>query len=98
MILTLYQKSIGFSPTDKQPRRVAQNIRVMVHKFIKNYRPDSTFEDMMDKLFAWYLNRYEPEVRGETLDVFKRKIKIPIGKASQPPPNRGGEEVYAKPT
>lgn len=76
LIITLYKKQMGFEPTDKYPRRVAQNIRQIINSFIKEMEPYKkfTFNEVVSRSFEWYMNR--EEIKGETLDVFKRKIRI----------------------
>lgn len=81
LILSQYKETMGFSPTDKKPRMVAQNIRQIVTTFIKEMKPyhEFDFDDTIKKAFKWYAKR--DEIKGETLDVFKRKLRILLDKS-----------------
>lgn len=82
-VLEAYKKHMGFSPTDKYPRRVAHNVSQLITSFIKRnkeYR-EFTFREVVDKCFTWYVKR--DELPGETLDVFKRKMKIVLERTEE---------------
>lgn len=76
-IINSYKKNMGFSPTDKKPRFVAQVLRGNIHTFLKTLngsRPELNFDSVLDKTWKWYMNR--DQMKGDTLDVFRRKAKM----------------------
>lgn len=76
-ILSAYDALMGHPPTDRSPRRVAQNLRQTMHtllKDLKEYRPELTFSDMVAKTFDWYDRTFD--MKGDTLDVVRRKSRI----------------------
>lgn len=75
-ILSSYKKYLGHIPTDNKPRQMAQNIRQITHTFIKNISPYKKYEfnEVITKAYEWYMKR--DQLKGETLRVFKNKIKM----------------------
>lgn len=90
-ILDTYKKYMGFYPTDRKPRQVAQNIKQITNSFIKRNADKKVFvfEEIIEKAFKWYMDR--DELKGETLDVFKRKMRILFDKTETK--LRGGEQA-----
>lgn len=77
LILSTYKETFGHSPTDKYPRRVAQNLRQVINSLVKDLnkdRPDLGFKEIVDRTFKWYDKTYD--MKGDTLDVVKRKARI----------------------
>lgn len=89
-ILDTYKKYMGFYPTDKKPRQVAQNIKQITNSFIKRNAEKKVFvfEEIIEKAFKWYMDR--DELKGETLEVFKRKMRILFDKTESK--LKGGEQ------
>ena len=90
-ILDTYKKYMGFYPTDRKPRQVAQNIKQITNSFIKRNAEKKVFvfEEIIEKAFKWYMDR--DELKGETLDVFKRKMRILFDKTETK--LKGGEQT-----
>lgn len=76
LIIDTYKKKLGFTPTDRKVRFVAHVIRQNIKSFIKEIAPyrKYTFEEVVEKAFNWYVNR--DQIKGETLDVVRRKFKM----------------------
>ena len=79
LIMETYKRNMGFYPTDRTPRFVANNMRVSINHFCKKWaptHPQLTPEYMVEKIFTWYMGR--PQIKGETLDAVRRKMKMLI--------------------
>lgn len=76
-ILSEYRRLLGHEPTDKKPRFVAHNLRQLTRTMVKDIAPfhptGLSFETVITKLFEWYCTKYDEDMRGETLEIVKRK-------------------------
>lgn len=81
-IISAYKKNFGFTPTDKYPRRSAHSIRQNINSFRQAYTfsQEQTFEQSVDRCFEWYKKKYG-DFTGDTLDTFRRKVKILLEKS-----------------
>lgn len=82
-LLSAYRKRFGHDPTDKKPRFVANTFLQSLRKFQKEIAPHREYamEELIDKVLDWYCSSYE--LRGDTLDVVRRKAKIVLEKTKQ---------------
>lgn len=77
LIMETYKKNMGFYPTDRKPRFVANNMRLSINSFCKEWgklHPELNFEYLLEKIFVWFMKR--DQIKGETLDVVRRKMKM----------------------
>lgn len=89
-LLSLFETNIGHVPADRQPRRVAQNMRMLIKSFVKNhaeiYREakggELTYEHMLKKVWQWYMKRDYAD-KTEKLETVKLKMKIYLDKAAK---------------
>lgn len=82
-LLSVYKQRFGHDPTDRKPRFVASTFLRSLRRFQKEVEPYRKYsiEELVEKVFDWYFANYE--VRGDTLDVVRRKAKIVLEKTKQ---------------
>lgn len=78
IVLSEFQNSFSFKPTDKKPRFVAHNFSKNIQAFLKVFNPDITekrFTKVIRTYLDWLLTQdYANKI--ETLDLVRRKFSI----------------------
>lgn len=90
LILSRFKQHIGVIPADRRPRHVAQNIRQIINRFIRDHHTayttvrggELTFEYLLDKAWEHLLAKdYGNQI--EKLETFKLKTRVYLDGASQ---------------
>lgn len=89
-ILKAFEDNVGQIPSDKKPRFVAQNIRTLIHTFVRNnsevyqslHDRDLTFDYTLSKAWEWYAKKKYCE-ETEKLETFKLKMKVFLDSTSK---------------
>jgi len=82
-ILKAFESKIKHIPADSKPRQVAQNIRQLIHSFVKREAEvfqklrgePLTFDYVHSKAWEWYMQK-DYAVATEKLETFKAKMKV----------------------
>lgn len=78
IVLSEFQSSFSFRPTDKKPRFVAHNFSKNIQAFLKTFNPEVTearFTKVIRTYLDWLLTQ-DYANRIETLDLVRRKFSI----------------------